>query len=52
MTTLASLIHQLLSGKAAQNITAEITPFYRTPGSAGYHAATNLVAEHLRERWI
>jgi hypothetical protein len=49
MTTLASLFHQLLSGKVAQNTTAEITPFYRTPGSAGYHAATNLVAEKLRD---
>jgi hypothetical protein len=49
MATLAALIHHRLSGTAAQNITAEITPFYRTPGSAGYHAATNLVAEHLRD---
>ncbi len=48
MANLASLIHQVLSGETAQSITAQITPFYRTPGSAGYHAATDLVAEHLR----
>jgi hypothetical protein len=49
MTTLASLVHQLLSGKAAQLVAAEITEFYRTPGSAGYHAATNFVASLLRD---
>jgi hypothetical protein len=49
MANLALLIHQLLSGEAAQNTTAEITAFYRTPGSAGYHAATNFVAEQLRD---
>ena len=45
----ATLIHQHLSGDNAQKLTAAITQFYRSPGSAGYHAATNLVAEKLRE---
>lgn len=49
MTTLASLIHGKLSGENALATTAAITRFYRTPGSAGYHAATNLVAQLLRE---
>jgi len=49
MTTAASLIHKRLSGERAQEITAAITQFYRTPGSAGYHAATNLVTGLLRE---
>lgn len=42
------LLHRNLSGENAQSITAEITTFHRPPGAAGYHAATNLVAEHLR----
>lgn len=42
------LLHRNLSGENAQTITAEITTFHRPPGSAGYHAATNLVAERLR----
>lgn len=46
---LASLLHQRLSGHRAQALTAEITRFHRPPGSAGYHAATNLVASRLRE---
>jgi len=49
MTTLASLIHNRLSGESALETTAALTHFYRTPGSAGYHAATNLVTEMLRE---
>jgi hypothetical protein len=52
MNDLATLIHQELSGERAQEITAEITRFHRPPGSAGYHAATNLVAEHLRNAGV
>lgn len=39
----------MLSGERAKQTTAAITQFYRTPGSAGYHAATNLVTELLRQ---
>lgn len=38
-----------LSGARAQNQTARITEFYRSPGSSGYHAATQLVAHAIRE---
>lgn len=47
-----ALIHRDLSGENAQSITAEITRFHRPPGGSGYHAATNLVAERLREAGI
>jgi hypothetical protein len=49
MSSLASLIHEILSGESAVATTAAITRFYRTPGSAGYHAATNLARQRLRE---
>jgi hypothetical protein len=49
MTALAHFMHQRLSGEAALEVTDEIAGFYRTPGSAGYHAATNLTAQHLRD---
>jgi hypothetical protein len=42
------LLHRELSGDRAQATTAAITQFHRPPGAAGYHAATNLVAEQLR----
>jgi len=43
------LLHRELSGDRAKATTAEITQFHRPPGSAGYHAATALVAERLRD---
>ena len=49
MADIAALIHHSLSGERAQVLVKEITAFYRSPGSAGYHAATNLVAGILRE---
>lgn len=49
MSNVSSLIHRTLSGDNAQAITAAICEFYRSPGAAGYHAATNLVADRLRE---
>ena len=45
----SSLIHRDLSGERAQELTAEITRYHRPPGGSGYHAATNLVAEWLRD---
>lgn len=48
MHDLAHLIHANLSGEAAQATTAEICQFYRSPGSSGYHAATDLVAARLK----
>ncbi len=49
MEDIASLFHRELSGERAQAMVKEITAFYRSPGSAGYHAATNMVAKCLRE---
>lgn len=43
-----TLLHRDLSGERAQATTAAITQFHRPPGAAGYHAATNLVANELR----
>lgn len=43
-----TLLHRELSGDRAQATTAAITQFHRPPGAAGYHAATNLIAEQLR----
>ncbi|MBV7334490.1 DUF4910 domain-containing protein [Chloroflexi bacterium TSY] len=48
MQNIAKLIHHHLSGDNAQALTEAITQFWRAPGSSGYHAATNLVAERLR----
>ena len=49
MADIAALIHHALSGERAHALVKEITAFYRSPGSAGYHAATNMVAKILRE---
>jgi hypothetical protein len=38
-----------LSGIRAQHHTAAITQWYRSPGSSGYHAATQYVAAAMRE---
>src|SRR5690242_14547499 len=38
-----------LSGTRAQQLTAKITEYYRSPGSSGYHAATAFVANAIRE---
>lgn len=44
---LASLLSSYLSGENCLETTSLITQFYRTPGSSGYHAATNLVRRKL-----
>ena len=49
MADTAALLHEELSGTRAQDLVKEITAFYRSPGSAGYHAATNMVAKLLRD---
>jgi hypothetical protein len=46
---LDALFRARLSGVRAKTITARITEFYRSPGSSGYHAATQLAAEGVRE---
>lgn len=46
--TPAELLYRDLSGHRAQTLTAEITRFHRPPGSSGYHAVTDLVANQLR----
>src|SRR5215469_7645627 len=38
-----------ISGENAFELTRKITQFNRSPGSSGYHAATNLVREALVE---
>jgi hypothetical protein len=38
-----------LSGTRAQQWTAKITEYYRSPGSSGYHAATAFVANAIRD---
>lgn len=48
MNDVGSLIHRELSGEKAKELTTLITRFHRSPGSSGYHAATNLVADWLR----
>ncbi len=40
-------ITQEISGQNAFDLTGEITKFYRSPGSVGYHAATGLARERL-----
>ena len=52
MKDLANLIHGKLSGETAQATTDTICQFYRSPGSSGYHAATDLVAAHFEEYGI
>jgi len=48
MNELSSLINKYLSGEKAHETVKQITKFYRSPGSAGYHAATNIIADKLR----
>ncbi len=48
MEDVGGLIYRELTGELAHSLTAALTQFHRPPGAAGYHAATNLVAERLR----
>jgi aminopeptidase YwaD len=43
-----TLIARELAGDLAHALAADLTEFHRPPGAAGYHAATNLVADRLR----
>ena len=42
---LEAVLRTYLSGSRAQQDTAFITQFYRSPGSSGYHAATQFAAD-------
>lgn len=46
---LDAILRAYLSGTRAQQDTAHITQFYRSPGSSGYHAATQFIADAIRE---
>ncbi len=46
---LDAIFRKYLSGTRAQYTTAAITEHYRSPGSSGYHVATQLVATAIRE---
>lgn len=46
---LDAIFRKHLSGARAQQSTAAITEHYRSPGSSGYHAATQFVATAIRE---
>ncbi|MFN8522281.1 MAG: hypothetical protein U0821_04155 [Chloroflexota bacterium] len=48
MVDVGKLVADRLSGQPALELATSITRFHRPPGGAGYHATTNLVAEHLR----
>lgn len=49
MQKLYQLLHEHLSGEKAHETVKQITQFYRSPGSQGYHAATNIIADMLRK---
>ncbi len=46
---LDAVLRAYLSGTRAQQLTAAITEYYRSPGSTGYHAATRLIANAVRD---
>ncbi|MGQ0548740.1 MAG: hypothetical protein ACT4PY_03600 [Armatimonadota bacterium] len=46
---LDAIFRRYLSGARAQGSTAALTEHYRSPGSSGYHAATQYVAAAIRE---
>ena len=46
---LEAVLRTYLSGSRAQQDTAFITQFYRSPGSSGYHAATQFAADAMRD---
>jgi aminopeptidase YwaD len=48
MNQLSQLFNETLSGEKAHETVKQITQFYRSPGSAGFHAATNIIADMLR----
>lgn len=48
MNELSYLLNEYLSGEKAHETVKQITQFYRSPGSAGFHAATNIIADKLR----
>jgi len=46
---LDEIFHAYFSGVRAQEHTTRITEYYRSPGSSGYHAATQLVADAIKD---
>jgi len=51
-TELINLIEGELSGERALEAAAHMTKFYRSPGSSGYHRATDFVAQLLRDNGV
>jgi len=49
MKQFSDVLYETLSGEKAKETTTDICNYYRSFGSAGYHAATNLVANKLQE---
>ena len=49
---LVRLVEQELSGDRALEYATHITQYYRSPGSSGYHQATDYVAELLRRHRV
>lgn len=48
MEKLFQILDEYISSENAHETVKQITQFYRSPGSAGYHAATNIIADKLR----
>ena len=51
-TELITLLEGELSGDRALESAAHMTKFYRSPGSSGYHRATDFVAQLLRDNGV
>ena len=52
MRGVVEFLEKSLSGQRAQHHVSEITGHYRSPGSAGYHAVIDYVAEYLGQLGI
>jgi hypothetical protein len=52
MNDIGSLIARDLQGQLALDLATGITEYHRPPGGSGYHAATNLVANTLRDNGV
>jgi aminopeptidase YwaD len=49
MQKLYQILNEHLSGEKAHETVKKITQFYRSPGSQGYHVATNIIADMLKK---
>ena len=49
---IAKLISEEMSGERALKSATHMTDFYRSPGAAGYHRATDFVADLFRENGL